>query len=97
MSPAPEKSLSEGTDVGGAERYLWANFASGRKRGLFSSHQVNEFPLWNVINGSARYLSTTELYVLSISAPACLSISETHFSTFVLGRFVMVLWTPECQ
>ena len=65
MSPVLEKSLSEGTEIGRADRYCCANLDRSGKRMLLSSHQVNEFPLWNVIRGSERYLSTTESYVLS--------------------------------
>ena len=44
ISPAPEKSLSEGTDVGGDERYLIAKSARGLKQTRFSAHHLYAFP-----------------------------------------------------
>ena len=90
MSPAPEKCPSEGTDVGGAERYLTAKLASSEKRSLFSAHQLKAFSRWNGISGSERYLSMMalcELMELPSSTPASSSISEKHANKSVLGRF----------
>ena len=88
--PAPEKSLSNGTEVGGAERYRLANLASSGYRTLLFVHQVSEEPLWKVISGSLKYLSI-ELEVFlssSISAPTSSNISEKHFKITVLVFFM---------
>ena len=45
MSPAIEKSLSEGTEVGGALKYLLASFANTGNRNLLVAHQFKESSL----------------------------------------------------
>ena len=42
MSPTIEKSLSEGTEVGGALKYLLASFANTGNRNLLVAHQFEE-------------------------------------------------------
>ena len=56
------------------------------KRILFSAHQLNKFPLWKGIRGSARYLSTTPLRVSTLT-PSASTISVKHFSISSFGRF----------
>ena len=54
-SPATEKSLSEGTEVGGALMYLLESFAKIGNQSLLVAHQFRECsPPWNSINASEK-------------------------------------------
>ena len=69
--------LSEGTDVGGGN--------------IFYFFPLDEFPLWNAINGLARYLSNIEPYVLSTSVPTTSEISLKHFGDGSLDSWVSLI------
>jgi len=80
-SPATENKHSDGTEVGGALKYLCASTA---KCTLLVDHQFNTWwPLWNLINGSDRYKSTS-FPQSSTEAPGSSRISERHWSNPVL-------------